>query len=237
MPFRALRHSVQHPTRACPPLAAEACLQLMIWPHAHSCICLHTISDMLTLRLYFMGGGVAFRRLKGVHLPVHAKGTAQLGDTSTLPRCVCRLTLRLQFMRWRELCKQRLVPCVPAPLLRCAALWRPGRRQGGGAAASHSPEHLRPGLSADHQHVPVKQQSQSAPIDDFGKGSHEQQPGSGALLYNGRDGLPLPACIAQHSRYDGDEDFADVSGTADHWASSDHTATEQARIWSHQKAD
>lgn len=237
MPFRALRHSVQHPTRACPPLAAEACLQLMIWPHAHSYICLHTISDMLTLRLYFMGGAVAFRRLKGVHLPVHAKGTAQLGDTSTLSRCVCRLTLRLQFMRWRELCKQRLVPCVPAPLLRCAALWRPGRRQGGGAAASQSPEHLRPGLSADHHQVPGEQGTESAPSDDLLGAAHELQDGSGALLYRGRNVHSLPACIPQHTKYDGEQGISDVSGIADCWADSGDTAAEQARPWNHQKAD
>ena len=227
-PSRALKQSVQHLTCACPLLAAD------IWPHAHSCICRTTIAHP---KAVFKGCNVAFRRLKGVPLSVHAKGTAKLGILATLSTRLCRLTLRLQFMRWRELCKQRLVPCVPAPLVRCAALWRAGRRQSGGQVAPHSPEDLRPGLSADHQQVPGKQQTDSAPVDSFEEGSHEQQPGSGALLYHGGDVLPLAARVAQHSKYDGGEDTVDESGTGDHWAHSDYTATEQARTWSHRKAD
>ena len=145
---------------------------------------------------------------------------------------VCRLTLRLQFMRWRELCKQRLVPCVPAPLLRCIAAWQAGRRQSGGQTASQPLEHLRPGLTADHQ-----QGAESASVDGLEEASQEQLPNGGALLYHGQDLLPLPAGMAQYRQDNGEEDAADVSGSADHWASLDCPATEQARTWSHQKAD
>ena len=212
-------------------------------PSAHT---VATCSSLHLLRHYichahteavFIGGDVAFRRLKGVLLPVNAKGSAQLGALSTLSTRVCRLTLRLQFMRWRELCRQRLAPWVPAPVLRCAALWRAGRRPSSGQVAPHSPEHLRPGLSADHQQMPGEQRTEDPPMDSVEEASREQQPGSGALLYHGRNVLPLPARIAEHSHHDGAEDTVDARSTADRWTDSDYIATEQARTWSHHKAD
>ena len=168
--------------------------------------------------------------------PVHAKGTARSGALAILSTRVCRLTLRLQFMRWRELCRQRLAPCVPASVLQCAASWRAGRRPSGGQIAPHLPEHFRRGLPADHQQVPGEQRTENAPVDAFQEASHELQPGSDALFYLGRDVLLLPARIAQHSKYDGEEDIVDVRSN-DNWTDPDYIATEQARSWSHHKAD
>ena len=137
-------------------------------------------------------------------------------------------------MRWWEMCKQRLVPCVPAPLLQCVATWQAGRRQGSGETAPRLPQHLHHGLSGIHLWVPGKQQTEDA-VDNLEEASHEQQqPGSGALLFHRRDVLPLPVGMAHRREYCGEEDAVDASGSADHWADLEHPAAEHAPTWSHQ---